>query len=185
MSYAASLGINNSSRFSFSGYDGYPTKAVGMENISHWNPTVAIPAGVFSATCLGYESGYLGGDHFDRGSALCESGISGTTIVGASVVSYGFADNSGFSRNTKKGDGQENPPGFAIFNGQASHDGVIDRIVGFNNGNSGDADNSDYAAGMKANDMASVSEPQTYAMILAGLGLLGFSVRRRRDDHFD
>lgn len=30
--------------------------------------------------------------------------------------------------------------------------------------------------------MAPVPEPQTYAMMLLGLGLLGFSARRRRDD---
>lgn len=33
--------------------------------------------------------------------------------------------------------------------------------------------------------MASVPEPQIYAMMLAGLGLLGLSLRRRKDDYFE
>jgi PEP-CTERM motif len=51
-------------------------------------------------------------------------------------------------------------------------------------------------AGFKLNPSASASyagnisispvpEPETYAMMLAGLGLLGFSIRRRKSDTFD
>jgi len=50
--------------------------------------------------------------------------------------------------------------------------------LGFNDSYRGDADYDDFVVGVNF-VAAPVPEPQTYAMLLAGLGLIGFSARRR------
>lgn len=43
-------------------------------------------------------------------------------------------------------------------------------------------DTSDSAANVEPKLMVSVPEPQAFAMLLVGLGLIGFSVRRKKED---
>lgn len=54
--------------------------------------------------------------------------------------------------------------------------GAYDLILGFNDGLRVDADDDDMVVGLK---VKAVPEPETYAMMLAGLGALGFMGRRR------
>lgn len=55
--------------------------------------------------------------------------------------------------------------------------GEFDYVIGFNDGRKIDADYDDLVVGIK---VSVVPEPETYALMLAGLGVMGFVARRRR-----
>ncbi|WP_235834990.1 PEP-CTERM sorting domain-containing protein [Piscinibacter terrae] len=57
--------------------------------------------------------------------------------------------------------------------------GEFDFVLGFNDGRKIDADYDDLVVGLK---VSVVPEPETYALMLAGLGIMGFVARRRRAD---
>jgi hypothetical protein len=57
--------------------------------------------------------------------------------------------------------------------------GEFDYVLGFNDGLKIDADYDDLVVGIK---VSVVPEPETYALMLAGLGIMGFVARRRRAD---
>ena len=189
VSQAGSLVINNASNISFSGYDGQPATITGAESKGFWGSIAATSAGIFTTTYLGNESGYTDSYHFGTGGgALLESNKLGASIsqaVGAGVVNFSFSDNSGSGHTFKDGDRQQNVFGFAILKGQTNRYGTFDYLLGFNDSYTGDADYDDFVVGIKFTNIAPVPELQTYAMMLAGVGLLGFSLRRRRDANFD
>lgn len=54
--------------------------------------------------------------------------------------------------------------------------GQFDLVLGFNDGSQTDADYDDLVVGLTA----AIPEPETYALMLAGLGVIGFVARRRR-----
>ena len=56
--------------------------------------------------------------------------------------------------------------------------GTFAYIIGFNDSFTGDGDYDDFVVGV--NFAAAIPEPETYAMMLAGLGLLGIAARRRK-----
>lgn len=191
---AGTLEIANSTNVSFRGYDGQPLQVTGTEKKGWWGTLVATSAGVFSATYLGNESGYVDSYHFGTGNgALIEANQVGTTIsqsVKAGTVSFSFSDNDGYGHTFKNGDQQQNRFGYVIMQGQNNSYGVFDYILGFNDSYTGDADYDDFVVGVKftsANPpvVTPVPEPQTYAMMLAGFGLLGLSARRRKSGNFD
>ena len=55
--------------------------------------------------------------------------------------------------------------------------GTYDLILGFNDGLRVDADYDDMVIGIR---VVAVPEPETYALMLAGLGAVGFIARRRQ-----
>ena len=55
--------------------------------------------------------------------------------------------------------------------------GAYDLILGFNDGLRVDSDYDDMVVGLK---VTAVPEPETYALLMAGLGAVGFISRRRR-----
>lgn len=185
---ASNLQVANSSMVTFSNYDGQPLLATGAENHGLWGALVTTSAGTFSATYLGNESGYVDSFAFGFGNgSLLESNKLGATVsqsVGAGTVSFSFSDNSGLGHTFKNGDKQQQYFGFAILDGQTNRYGTFDYILGFNDSYTGDADYDDFVIGVNFVP-APVPEPETYAMMLAGLGLLGLSVRRRKDDRAD
>lgn len=87
---------------------------------------------------------------------------------------------AGYSGN-ENGYGDGFPFGFAIWNDQHNRYGAIDYI----NCCAGDVDFNGTLVGNNFGSVAPVPEHQTYAMLLAGLGLLGLSARSRRSDPFD
>jgi len=184
--HAGTVEIANSSVVTFSGYDGQPLSITGDQNSGFWGSLVTTSAGIFSATYLGNESGYVNNFAFGLGGVLLEMSALGTTIsqeVGSGLVAFSFSDNSGLGHTFNNGDQQQNPFGFAILNGQTNKYGNFDYLLGFNDSYIGDADYDDFVVGIKF--VSAVPEPETYAMLLAGLGLIGFSARRRRSDTFD
>jgi len=182
--HAGTVEIANSSVVTFSGYDGQPLSITGAQNSGFWGSIVTTSAGTFSATYLGNESGYVNSFAFGLGGMLLELSDLGTTIsqeVGSGLVAFNFSDNAGLGHTFNNGDQQQNPFGFAILNGQTNKYGTFDYLLGFNDSYTGDADYDDFVVGIKF--VSAVPEPETYAMLLAGLGLIGFSARRRKNDY--
>ncbi|HUG22671.1 PEP-CTERM sorting domain-containing protein [Piscinibacter sp.] len=81
----------------------------------------------------------------------------GNPIVFASYVVFGTMDGDVFNPYTKNGE--------------------YDFVLGFNDGSVNDADYDDLVVGF---NVTTVPEPETYALMLAGLGVVGFVARRRR-----
>jgi hypothetical protein len=186
------LEIANSTNVSFRSYDGQPLQVTGTEKNGWWGTLVATSAGVFSATYLGNESSYV--DKFSLGLGkgnLLESNKLGATIsesVGAGLLSFSFSDSMGST--FANGQQQGKTLGFAILSGQTDKYGTFDYLLGFNDSFKGDADYDDFVVGVKFTSatppvVAPVPEPQIYAMMLAGFGLLGLSARRRKSGNFD
>lgn len=188
-----SLVVHNGSSVNFSNYSGQPLTVTGMQNTGSWGSLFANEAGTFFATYLGNESGFPDNFTFGFGNGnLLETNALGTTIsqnvTGAGTVAFSFGDkdNGGVSHLFSNGQAQTLPLGFVIMNGQENGYGKFDYLLGFNDSATSDAglaDYDDFVVGV--NFVAAVPEPETYAMLLAGLGLLGMSVRRRKSGMFD
>lgn len=185
---SANLDVVNASTVTFSNYDGQPLSVTGVENHGLWGTLVTTSAGTFTATYLGNESGYVDSFSFGFGNgSLLESSNLGATAsqaVGAGKVDFSFSDSAGSGHTFRNGDQQQKTFGFAILNGQTNRYGTFDYILGFNDSYSGDADYDDFVVGVRF-VAAPVPEPETYAMMIAGLGLFGVSLRRRKNDTFE
>jgi hypothetical protein len=107
-------------------------------------------------------------------------GSSAATSSGITVATY-----SGYERGYLNGDKQLESGGVATLNGQTSKYGKFDYILGFTNSFTGNLEYEHVVVGVNSANTAPVPEPQTYAMMLAGLGLLGLSIRRRKNNNFD
>jgi hypothetical protein len=104
----------------------------------------------------------------------------GTTVstnLNSGIVPFAFFDSVGsFFFN---GSNQSPVLGFAIMDGRTTEQyGSFDYIIGFNDSSNGDADYDDFVIGV---NFAPIPEPETYALMLAGLGIVGFAARRRKN----
>jgi PEP-CTERM motif len=182
---AGTLEISNSNPVNFNNFDGQPLSITGAENSGLWGSLFTTSAGVFSVTYLGNESGYVNNFSLDSaGGTLLESDSLGRKIskfVDSGTVGFSFSDNASSGHTFRNGGGQHNSFGFAILKGQTNRYGSFDYILGFNDSYSGDADYDDFVVGVNFNSVP-VPEPETYAMLFAGIGLIGLSARRRKND---
>ena len=178
-------------RTSFAGYNPNGPAAGLAPTGGKEDATINTTAGVLTATFLGWEA--LDTDTFtfnlgafgtlnNKTSTAGTSSISGP--VGAGALNFSFAD---LFTSTSVGNGGN--PGseftsYAVlgtFNGAvftpATLGNTYDLIIGFNDGLRVDADYDDMVIGLK---VTAIPEPETYALLLAGLGAVGFIARRRQ-----
>ena len=180
---AGTLQSTNTSAVSFNWYNGQPASVTGAKSTGFFGSLFTTSAGTFYATYLGNESAYTNGFKFGMGSSLLESSALGQTIsmsVGTGTVGFSFYDSKGATFTN--GSASSSTLGFAIMNGSSLSYGPFDYILGFNDSFRGDADYDDFVVGVRF--VSAVPEPETYAMLLAGLGLMGFTARRRKASPF-
>jgi hypothetical protein len=154
--------------------------------------TLSSSAGVLTATFLGFEA--LDTDTFTfsaaSGTINNKTAVADVTSifgnVAAGLLNFTFAD---LFAGTTVGNGGGGG-GTGLFNsymvfgtgtGAAfvpyTKGGLYDLVLGFNDSLQVDGDYDDLIVGVKVN---AVPEPETYALMLAGLGAVGFLARRRR-----
>ena len=149
--------------------------------------TIITTGGNLTATFLGFEA--LDRDTFTfvlGAGTLSNQGALLASIFGpvaAGNLNFTFSD---LTAGTSVGNGGNAGPftSYAVlgsFNGATftpyTLGGAYDLVIGFNDGLRVDADYDDMVVGLK---VTPVPEPETYALMLAGLGALGFISRRRR-----
>jgi hypothetical protein len=144
-------------------------------------------AGLLTATFLGFEAIDTDTFTFSLGSGtLSNKGTVGDTIsgnVGAGMLDFTFRDTG---TGTLIGNGQ-NLGDFTSYAVLGSFVGSVftpftlgntyDLILGFNDGLRVDADYDDMVIGLR---VAAIPEPESYALMLAGLAAVGFIARRRK-----
>lgn len=134
---------------------------------------------------LGSESGYdtsLFADFLAGSGGVTEAGGSSASgWVDGGVLDFAFLDNHGGEVHNSAGAGWTSwshpNPSFVILGRRTARSGVTSYLLGFNDSYRGDADFDDLVVRVS---IAPIPEPGTYALMLAGLGIVGFIARRRR-----
>jgi len=144
-------------------------------------------AGMLTATFLGFEA--IDTDSFTftlSSGTLSNKGALNASISGpvaAGALNFTFAD---LFQGTAIGNGQNlgDFTSYAVLGSFAGTvftpftlGGAYDLILGFNDGLRVDSDYDDMVIGLR---VTAVPEPETYALLLAGLGAVGFVAGRRR-----
>ena len=144
-------------------------------------------AGILTATFLGFEA--LDTDTFTftlSSGTLSNKGALNASISGpvsAGALNFTFAD---VFQGTAIGNGQNlgDFTSYAVLGSFAGAvftpftlGGAYDLILGFNDGMRVDSDYDDIVVGLR---VVAIPEPETYALLVAGLGAVGFIARRRR-----
>jgi len=125
-------------------------------------------------TSAGYNSGWIFPNHATAVGATFEFG---TFAAGTSLDFQLFVFGNGQTWHTGPGSG--NADGLAHANVIYNWNGTGSTFVGFEDlYGGGDLDYNDHM--FSFTNVAAIPEPETYAMLLAGLGLLGFAARRRK-----
>ena len=146
-------------------------------------------AGTLTATFIGFEALDLDRFMFNLGvngnltnASALNSSVSG--VVGAGSLNFTFMDTVTGTQVGNGGNPADSFTSYAVLGSFAQGvftpytlGGRFDLILGFNDGLRVDADFDDQVIGLK---VTPVPEPETYALMLAGLGALGFISRRRR-----
>jgi len=196
----AAVAVSASAQVTFAGgtaqaitgtYD--PTGTTSIQTGGLRNATLSTTAGVLTATFLGFEA--LDTDTYTfsaaSGTMSNKTAIPNVTNifgnVAAGLLNFTFADL--FAGTTVGNGGSGGGAGMfnsymvfgtgagAAFTPYTGPGGAYDLVLGFNDSLQVDGDYDDFIVGLK---VTAVPEPETYALMLAGLGAVGFLARRRR-----
>ena len=148
---------------------------------------ISTTTGLLTATFLGFEALDTDTFTFSLGSGtLSNKGTVGDSIsgnVGAGMLDFTFRDTFA---GTLIGNGQNlgDFTSYAVLGSFAGAvftpftlGGTYDLILGFNDGLRVDADYDDMVIGLR---VVAIPEPESYALMLAGLAAIGFIARRRK-----
>lgn len=156
----------------------------GVENAS-----ITTSAGVMTATFLGFEAVDKNTYGFSAGSGmLSNNGMLNSTETGftsAGMLNFTFADMTTGTTVGNGGNASSAYTSYAVLGSFADGSftpytmgGLYDIVLGFNDGARVDADYDDMVVGLR---VTPVPEPETYALMLAGIGAVGFMRRRRKN----
>ena len=150
-------------------------------------------AGILTATFLGFEALDTDTYTFTAASGTMSNKTATPNVtsifgnVAAGLLNFTFADL--FAGTTVGNGGSGGGAGMfnsymvfgtgtgAAFTAYTGPGGAYDVVLGFNDSLQVDGDYDDFIVGLK---VVAVPEPETYALMLAGLGAVGFLARRRR-----
>jgi len=150
---------------------------------------ISSTAGDLTVTFLGKEAGHLNSFSLGALSILNSAavGSSSTVTVAAGSLPFRFKDEVDGSSAPNGGNGSSSKQGSYVIFGSSAQGSFMpltsfggksyDLIIGWNDGSKVDADYDDHVLGLT---LAPVPEPETYAMMLAGLGAMLFVARRRQ-----
>ena len=156
--------------------------SAGQFTMGEWGTLRASTGGTYTLTYLGQESAYSDGVRIVvGGQTLTEGNHVGDRITG-NLVAGQLLDFSFFSSDGSTATNGTSPNGgthstFArLATNMTTSRGTFQYVLGFNDTALHD-DWDDFVIGV---NVAPVPEPQTYALLLAGLGVVGFVARRRQ-----
>lgn len=137
-------------------------------------------AGLVTYTYLGKEAGYQNIFFAPSTTPVWQINVSGSPSIGASVVKNTSGGILDFKFEGNTGNFAVNGGAWSLYTSigliKENYNGY-DFIIGYNDSFSTHNDWDDMVIGV---NIAPIPEPETYALLLAGLGLLGFAARRRR-----
>lgn len=183
---SAQLSVSGGTDISFGGYNGTPATFTGTLNSGTRNGLLDSGiGGALTVTFLGKDDAWhtntLSFGDLVINNMTTAVGSSYTIDVAAGALDFLFTDTT---------DGDVVPNGgpssaYATYVVTAGSEvaegnpafGKYDFILGFNDGHIYDADYDDLVVGLS---LVPIPEPETYALMLAGLGAVGFMARRRR-----
>lgn len=175
----------------FTGYDAPPVltdpQSSGLQDALLVSDN---PLDQITATFLGKEAAHINQFYVNDGLVFDNLAVAPSTygpFYAGSPLSFKFNDTADGSEVANGGNlltfasyvvlGTFDQAGsFTAYHGT---NGEFDYVLGFNDGYKIDADYDDLVVGIK---VSVVPEPETYALMLAGLGIMGFVARRRRAD---
>jgi len=136
--------------------------------------------GSFTLTYLGQESAFSDGIRVGvGGSQLTELNHVGDSITGGmtagTALNFTFFGSDGMSVTNGVVPPDMNPSFALLGTNVVTNRGTFQYVIGYNDSANHD-DWDDFVVGI---NVAPVPEPQTYALLLAGLGVVGFMARRR------
>jgi hypothetical protein len=180
-------------RTSFAAYNPNGAAAALAPTGGKEDANISTTAGMLTATFLGFEA--LDTDTYTftaaSGTMSNKTAVANVTNifgnVAAGLLNFTFADL--FAGTTVGNGGSGGGAGMfnsymvfgtgtgAAFTPYTGPGGLYDLVLGFNDSLQVDGDYDDFIVGLK---VVAIPEPETYALMLAGLGAVGFLARRRR-----
>ena len=171
-----------------------PTGTTIVQTGGRRNATLSsTSAGILTATFLGFEALDTDTYTFTAASGTMSNKTATPNLtsifgnVAAGLLNFTFADL--FAGTTVGNGGSGGGAGMfnsymvfgtgtgAAFTAYTGPGGAYDVVLGFNDSLQVDGDYDDFVVGLK---VVAIPEPETYALMLAGLGAVGFLARRRR-----